>query len=357
VVIANIIAAACLLLSYLSTHISPLTLPYLAFFGIAYGLLLVANVGFVVFWILVKKRLALISGITLLVGFNHLTAYFQLIPARAKEVGTEKSIHIVSYNVRLFGWYNWKTNKKDRDTMINALAAQAPDVVCFQEYFHHSKPGVFDVTSLVKKKLKTPYIHIEDGLSIKNEQNFGMAIASKYPIIGKGKIKFPMERGNACIYVDLLIGGDTVRVYNAHVASIRFSHANYKFVEDLQSNLTPNQPSEGLNIVQRMSRAWQRRAKHVNMIVNHIDSSPYPVILCGDLNDTPVSHTYRQFNRRLDDAFRHGGWGIGNTYLGSFPSFRIDYIFYDPRFTAANYTTFDEEISDHRAVSCRVYLD
>ncbi len=354
---ANIIAVLCLLLSYLSTHISPLRFPYLAFFGIAYGALLVVNLGFLIFWIFVKKRLALISATAILVGFNHLTAYFQILPERTKEEGLEKSIYVVSYNVRLFGWYNWKTNKKDRDTMLNALAEQEPDVVCFQEYFHHSKPGVFDVNSLVKKKLKTPYLHIEYGLTIKGEQNFGMAIASKYPIVGKGKIKFPMERGNACIFADLLIDGDTIRVYNSHVASIRFSRSNYRFVEDIQSNLTANQASEGLNIAQRMTRAWQRRAKHVNMIVGHLDQSPYPVILCGDLNDTPVSHTYRQFTRRLNDSFKHGGWGIGNSYLGSFPSFRIDYIFYDPQFEAVNYKRLEEEVSDHRAVSCRIIIN
>ena len=50
------------------------------------------------------------------------------------------------------------------------------------------------------------------------------------------------------------------------------------------------------------------------------------MILCGDFNDTPLSYTYRQLSRKLTDSFIEKGRGIGNTYIGEFPSFRICYI-------------------------------
>ncbi len=357
VVAVNAIAVLCILLSYLSTMVSPLRTPYLAFFGISYGVILIVNLGFVVFWLLIKKRLALLSAIAILIGFSHLSAYFQLWPNSTAGSDGAKSIKVVSYNASLFGWYNWRTNKKDRDQILSTLAEVEADVICFQEYFHCTDPKVFEVNALVKKNLKMPYLYAEYGLTLHGNQNYGMAIASKYPIVGKGKIKFPNERGNGCIYADIIVENDTIRVYNAHVASIRFSESNYRFMADVQSNLSTENAQEGVNMVQRMSRAWQRRARHMNMIVEHIDSSPHPVIVGVDLNDTPVSHTYHQFSSRLNDAFRYGGWGIGNTYRGSFPSFRIDYIFADERFEMGNYRKLDETISDHHAVSCTVYLD
>ena len=78
------------------------------------------------------------------------------------------------------------------------------------------------------------------------------------------------------------------------------------------------------------------------------------VILCGDLNDTPVSYCYRQFNSLLDDAFIASGNGIGTTYIGEIPSNRIDYIFYSPALGSANFTTHEVDYSDHKPISCEV---
>jgi endonuclease/exonuclease/phosphatase family metal-dependent hydrolase len=356
VVTANVAAVLLLIAAYVSTYVNPLTFPYAALFGIAYGPVLVVNLGFVLFWLLVKKRLALISFIAILIGINHLNAYFKLLPTRSAGQTAGTPLKVVSHNVRLFGWYNWRTNQADRDGMLAALAEAQADVYCFQEYFHNSTPAVFEVNEKVKKTLGTPHLHKVYGLTLHGDQHYGMAIASKYPIVGSGSIAFPHERGNGCIYADVKVGPDTVRIYNAHVASIRFSEKNYNFVEELQQNQKPSQAKEGLSIVRRMIRAWKRRAQHVALVVKHIDTSPHPVVLCGDLNDTPVSYTYRQFSTRLRDSFSAGGWGIGNTYRGTFPSFRIDYIFYDPLLGASQYTRYDESVSDHHPISVVLHL-
>lgn len=75
------------------------------------------------------------------------------------------------------------------------------------------------------------------------------------------------------------------------------------------------------------------------------------------MNDTPVSYSYGRLSRTLTDSFRRSGFGIGNTYVGKFPSFRIDYIFHDKSFDSAEYTTHPEETSDHHAVSARIFID
>jgi len=82
--------------------------------------------------------------------------------------------------------------------------------------------------------------------------------------------------------------------------------------------------------------------------------SKYPVIVCGDFNDTPVSYTYRKMKSGLKDAFVNIGAGTGNTYLGSFPSFRIDYIFHSQQFKTIDFERIEARLSDHYPIICHL---
>ena len=51
-------------------------------------------------------------------------------------------------------------------------------------------------------------------------------------------------------------------------------------------------------------------------IMNHITSSPYPVILGADMNDTPYSFSYNEFTKLLKNSFEEKGNGFGFTFNG-----------------------------------------
>ena len=78
-----------------------------------------------------------------------------------------------------------------------------------------------------------------------------------------------------------------------------------------------------------------------------MNTSPYPIILCGDFNDTPTSYTYKQLSEGLNDSFSNAGLGIGQTYNGKFPTLRIDYILHSPEFELNSFKTTDVNLSDH----------
>jgi endonuclease/exonuclease/phosphatase (EEP) superfamily protein YafD len=78
-----------------------------------------------------------------------------------------------------------------------------------------------------------------------------------------------------------------------------------------------------------------------------MNTSPYPIILCGDFNDTPTSFTYKQLSEGLNDSFANAGLGIGQTYNGKFPALRIDYILYSPELEIVNFKTSEVSLSDH----------
>lgn len=358
IVAANIIAVICLLMAYAATHIHPEKAPFLPFFGISFGVLLVVNLGFIAFWLAVKKRLALISGLTVLLGINHVFDYFRPFPFRLSAAPEGKNILVLSHNVRLFGWYNWRTNIEDRDRMFARLERIDADVMCFQEFFHNSGPDIFETRETIKRTTGADYLYDEYTSVIDEQQHYGIAILSKFPIVNTGRIDFAGERSNVCIYADVDADGDTLRVYNAHVASIRFSDNNYRFIEEVMNRPREGEAElrEGLNIISRLSLAYKNRARQTAEILEHMSTSPYPIIFCGDMNDTPVSYSYGLLSRSLTDSFRKSGFGIGNTYVGKFPSFRIDYIFHDNDLDSAEYTTHPEETSDHHAVSARIFI-
>ena len=169
---------------------------------------------------------------------------------------------------------------------------------------------------------------------------------------------FKKKGGNIFLLTDIRVGDDTLRVFNTHLESIRFRWEDYQFIRNLgNEEVEQDEISGGLSILRRLKRAFVKRANQVAVLHDSIQHSPYPVIVCGDFNDTPSSYAVHILSDDLTDAFRESGRGIGKTYSGIFPSFRIDYIFHDRRLKSWDYDTYrDEPLSDHYPISCQLVL-
>jgi endonuclease/exonuclease/phosphatase family metal-dependent hydrolase len=141
-----------------------------------------------------------------------------------------------------------------------------------------------------------------------------------------------------------------------HLQSIKFQYKDYELVEKFEAK-NDNERLEGSKIIfNRLKQGFIKRAVQVDILRDHMNSSPYPVILCGDFNDTPVSYVYGVLSKNLKDAFQQSGFGFGRTYAGIFPSFRIDYIFHDKKYKSSDYNTIHKAYSDHYPISCTIYL-
>ncbi|MCB9222680.1 MAG: endonuclease/exonuclease/phosphatase family protein [Crocinitomicaceae bacterium] len=345
----NILNSFLLIGAYINTHISPNDVSYLAFLGLGYPLLLLTALILMLVWLFIRWKLAFISIITILIGFNHFSHFyaFNFIQNDLKD-----PLKVLSYNVHIFDLYNLEGREENRNKIFEFLDKENADILCFQEFYHQQDRSFVTKDSLVEL-LNTPFYHERYTHELSGKRYFGVATFSKYPIINKGEIPFENDDNNYCIYSDLLMNEDTVRVFNAHIGSIRFQSDDYEFFGEENGPIYKDKDA-GQRILGRLKQAFEKRAIQAEIVCAEIEKSPYPVILCGDLNDTPVSYCYRQFNNLLNDAFVSSGNGIGQTYIGAVPSNRIDYIFYDDQFESSDFVTHQVSYSDHKPISCYI---
>ena len=351
----NYFAVLALLLSFTAQYISPQTFWPLAFLGISYPVLWVLNLVFIVFWSIQMRWWALLSGIAVLLTVPNVTGMVHVNFSKKGVNNTD--IKILDYNCMLFDLYNWSHNKQSRKIIFEMLQSESPDILCLQEFYTSEQPKDFHNADTLVTFLKAKNIHAEYTTTLRTFDHWGVATFSKYPIVRKGKIVFNTRSNNICIYTDVRINNDTVRIYNAHLASISFGKREYKFIDGLNnkeyndSNLT-----ESKNIIKRLKNGFLKRAEETEMIAAHMKNCRYKIILCGDFNDTPSSFAYHVLSENLKDAFKEAGNGIGKTYNGNLPLLRIDYILYDKAFSCNSYKRIPESLTDHYPISCYLHL-
>ncbi|MCK4921539.1 MAG: endonuclease/exonuclease/phosphatase family protein, partial [Bacteroidales bacterium] len=298
---------------------------------------------FLILWLVKWKKAVLIPLITISLGLNHI---YHAGPAlRIKRDLHEKKgddLKILSYNVRAFNIYDWENDPNTDEGIFNFIRSEHPDVICLQEFYYNR--GSSQPASTPRFFREIPYQHIQY-TSRNSSSGFGIATFSKYPIVKTGTIRFD-KSNNLAIYTDILFHNDTIRIFNNHLQSVNFLQNNYRFIEKIPVVSSDRNIEEIKDISSKLKSAFIKRAKQTDKIKARINQSPYPVIVCGDFNDTPVSYAYHKMQKRLDDAFLKAGTGRGNTHLGKIP-LRIDYIHYSKEFEAVEFEKIKADLSDH----------
>lgn len=343
-VMANIGAVLATVLTYAASYISPEEFWYLFFLTYAALPLMVVHLVFVGWWTTRRNRIAFLSLLTLVFtyGLNNRLVQFSFASK------SDDQLTVVSYNIGNFvengrDSKNVTKTKKDISLFISEIL---PDIVCFQEYSSHAR-GRGDFTDFLLDSLGYKSGYFEKIRDLRHEGFSGMAIFSRYPIIDKRFVPFKSTRTtNALIYADVVIGSDTVRVMNVHLQTNRLGHAEYETVTGLAEN-TPETRRGILKVMGKLRDAAKERTIQTYLVEEQILRSPYPIILCGDFNDLPSSFAYRKVRGELQDSFIKKGNGIGNTYAGVFPSFRIDHVFASESFEFLSHRVHKVKNSDH----------
>ena len=336
-----------LLLAYLAPFVPPDIFWPLSFFGLAYPYLIFLNLIFLIIWILQGSKKLMLPLVALVIGYSDFVNTFQLFPPLSLK---KSGIEVLSYNVHGFR-YDLRTIKRNQPRILEYFKSTGAAVICLQEAV------VLKGTKLTPTAIRDALPQINFFHQASAGTNSGLITFSKYPIFNQGEIRFP-GTSNLVIFSDIKISNRRmIRVYNCHLQSYSIDPDDYSIIDSLGLGPNSHQIEAARKVSYKLRAGFRLRAPQARMVADHIRKSPYPVVVCGDFNDTPVSYTYRKVRGNLKDAFVESGWGTSETYNGELPSFRIDYILFDQKFLAGNYKRDRVIFSDHFPVHCQIIVE
>jgi endonuclease/exonuclease/phosphatase family metal-dependent hydrolase len=350
-IIANIILAVLFLLGCYGGRFDPQHWWPLGFLTLAAFYFLAALFVFLLFWLFIKPKWALISVAAIVLGYKPIT---NIIPLRFSSSFVKQkqpgALRIMSWNVEHFDILEHKTHPERKKEMLNLIEDYQPDVACFQEMVgNYNLPQAINyIPAMMQQVGFTGYNYsYESRFDFDDKHHFGIITFSKYPIILRKTVSNPPFDYNSTFqYTDIVKEEDTFRVFNIHLQSLKLTTTNLEYIdkpiitdkEDLQKTK---------KVAGKLKRGFLSRKRQAEAIRAEMDKSPYPVIVCGDFNDVPNSYPYNTIGKGMQNTFAEKGSGIGRTYSGISPTLRIDNIFVGEKFTMEQFTRIAKKLSDH----------
>ncbi len=340
------------LLLIMGTHMQlfdPVKFWYLSLITFILPYLLLFLLLFFIFWLFVKPALALISVFFIAISFQAMAHIFPLNFNKNFSLQKDSgNIRVMSWNVEEFNILNNKTHPEKKQQMFDLINKYDPDIACFQEAVAgENKKAINYLPDIIKSLKFQNYLYsyqLRDDFD--QDHHFGIMIFSKFPIIRKQTIvNNPNNYNSTYQFVDLIINSDTVRVFNIHLQSLKFTKENLNYIN--KEKLGKGVTVESKSVISKIKTGILKRAQQALLVKDEMDHSPYPLILCGDFNDVPESFAYQTIGQGLKNAFVEKGSGLSRTFSSISPTLRIDNIFYDPSFKATQYIRVKKLLSDH----------
>ena len=341
---ANVATIGLMLATGFADRLNPVDYPLLSCGGMVFPVFALANWGFLLFWLIFKWRKIWIPIAGFLLAFQPIRTY---LPLNVRQDVPEGSIKVISYNVCAYGG-NYKYSDAF-ERIVDYFMEQDADIVCIQEDVDSWRRYMFNYYQKIYPYNDTT-IFIQDATSFN-----GVGIHTRYPIIRKERIPYE-SRANGSVAYYLKAGNDTLLVINNHLESSHLSkedRARYK--DMLRGDMeTDTARAESALIIDKLGQAAAKRASGAKAVHRYVEEhSQYPVIVCGDFNDTPISYAHRTMAQGLTDCFVESGRGIGLSYNQKGFWVRIDNILCSSHFTPYNCQVDSKiDFSDHYPMIC-----
>ena len=298
------------------------------------------NFLFFLYWVFRRNKYFLFSLCCMLLGWGHFNSNFGFsISDFPKD---QNEISVVNFNTRNLKHVYRNKNKQQ-------LAIQTKN---FEEWLSENKTDVFLFQEITSRRIKNlnkivglPYLFQPKGKRV--------AILSRYPIKSSGIIELNSVN-HLALWADLEVAKDhIIRFYSLHLKS---SYLNRNAIDAVAAGKVREKKTwSGIwSLIKVYKNHAYTRVGQSQKVLEHIQKSPYPVVVGGDFNEPTTSYIYRQFNKKLKDAFRTAGKGFGSTYAGKIPLLKIDFLFYDPRLRVLEHKIERQPFSDHYPVRTRL---
>ena len=319
-----------------------------AFSGLFLPGILIVNFIVLFFWIYQRKWWIVCPLIALSANYDFFASMYRFPGAKMPENTAGQPVTVATYNIE--GAY-WITKFPEKYSVKKMIQDYNIDILCFQEFCEDAATTLDSAL----QRFNMPY-----RVSFFNRQsqwaNCGTVIYSKYPIVNYGEISFNSEI-NGALWADIKINRDTIRVFNNHLQTTNFSQNQLEYKRQKSVRDWKGQAYTLVKILDCLKNNFQERANQSILVRKMIDTSRYPVIVCGDFNDTPVSFAFNHIiSNDLKDGFRDCGRGYGHSFNGLKRLLRIDFMAYGEYFTGMEYLSPEQAWSDHNPVIMKLIL-
>jgi endonuclease/exonuclease/phosphatase family metal-dependent hydrolase len=357
-IIVNIVVVVLFMLSCLNGYLHPSAWWFFSLLGLFFPFLLALVFLFMLLWVLLRSRWALMSMIALLLGFTNIRVLFGFhFSDHFKTEKQKDDIRILTWNIEWFGAH--QKDKENRKKMLDFIQEQNADILCFQEFLEPGRNKTLS-NELAIKKMQYPYSYRVIDYGRKNgPYEVGVAIFSRFPITDTFRIRYPgpesKRASESLIAVDVNIGDKPVRLFTTHLQSVLFRSNDYRALEIIKS-ADDSLLMASKSIIRKLRQGYTLRGYQADLVRQQLDASPHPEIICGDFNDVPNSYTYFQIKGDRKDAFIRSSSGLGRTFAHVSPTLRIDYIMTDRVFEIVQCKRFRLPYSDHYPVIADIRL-
>lgn len=308
---ANVVTVVLMLLIGYSDRLNPVDHPLIANVGLVFPAFLFANFCFLVFFLVFKKKFALVSVAGFIIGYQPIRTY---CPFNIQRDVPEGSIKVLSYNVHGFVADNPPDSSSNPilDYIINSDA----DIVCLQEA---------RLSDAILEAVKDVYAYSDS--VIHPTRADCLVLFSKYPILSKDHIEYK-SKGNLSATFKVNIDGDVVDIINNHFESTGLSLSDRAGFKDIMKGKSGKDTitAESKRLALKLGEAARKRAPQVEAVAQYVKDCDGSVILCGDFNDSPISYAHHTLDKLLTDCYIASGNGPGISYHHNAFFVRIDNI-------------------------------
>ena len=341
---ANVATVILMLITGYSDRLDPVRFPLLSWLGMVFPVFVIINLLFLLFWLCFKWKKIWIPFVGFLLAYIPISIYMPLNPPQ--EV-PDDCIKVLSYNVCSYGG-NYKYEDAF-ERILDYFGQEQADIVCLQEDVDTWRRYVFN-------KYHKLYPYNDTTVLAYTSKSFNcLGIHTRFPIIRKERIAYEsLANGSMAYFLDR--GSDTLLVINNHLESSHLTKEDRSRYEDILRGSVKRDTmrAESINIISKLTEGATKRAPGAEAVRHYIEEhSQYPVIVCGDFNDTPISYARHTIAEGLTDCFAKSGHGIGLSYNRKGFWVRIDHILCSTDFTPYNcHVDSKIDYSDHFPIVC-----
>ena len=341
---ANVATVVMMLLAGFSDRLNPAEHPLLSTMGMSFPFLLLVNLAFLFFWLIFKWRMIWITVLGYVCAYVPINIY---MPLNTSQEIPDGALKLISYNVCTYGG-NFKY-EQGFETVLKYLKEQKPDIICVQEDVDTWRRYVF-------QEYEKQWAYNDTMVIVNTPQSLNaLGIHTRFPIIKRERIEYSsLANGSAAWW--LKVEDDTLIVVNNHFESCHLNSDDRTQYRQIIKGELPRDSAraESKLLLIKLAEANAIRSGQIRTVLRYVEEHcQYPIIVCGDFNDNPISYSRHAMAERLTDCFQETDRGIGLSYNQKAFSLRIDHIFCSEQLQPFNCKVDDEmDASDHYPILC-----